>query len=150
MNAYEKLYTNLKDRFTVVDGGSEYSFGEFMLKGKSTSASASACTSLTANASTSLISQSPVAAFLGYVSDKLAVKKLPVRDKTIRRFPLRTSLASFFCALIACTLIFSYGSALNNGTARGGYTAGGVEESVEEQTSNAASTLGYTVSESGE
>ena len=31
MNAYEKLYTNLKNRFIVVDGNRECTLGEYML-----------------------------------------------------------------------------------------------------------------------
>ena len=30
-NAYEQLYTNLKNRFTVVDGNEECTLGEYML-----------------------------------------------------------------------------------------------------------------------
>ena len=31
VNAYEALYTNMKNRFTVVNDNSEYSLGEYML-----------------------------------------------------------------------------------------------------------------------
>ncbi len=143
MNAYDKLYTGLKDRFTVVDNGREYSFGEFMLREAPKKNETS--TSLTTARSTSLVAHHPVSHFLGYVSDKLAVKKLPVRDKTIRRFPLRTSLAALFSALIACTVIFSYGSVLLKGNSDAGtYAPATVTEQAEDEATKAADTLGFT------
>ena len=50
-----------------------------------------------------------VAAVFSYVNDKLAIKKAPVKDKTIRTFPIRTSAASILSAAVACALIFSFG-----------------------------------------
>ena len=57
-----------------------------------------------------------VSAFFKYVNDKLAVKSAPQKDKTIRRFPFRTSLTAVLSALVVCTLILSYGAIAIRGT----------------------------------
>ena len=104
-NAYETLYNNMKNKFTVVNENCEYTLGEYM--------------SMKANAKTAETSNLPavrnanqnhsIAAIFSYVNDKLAVKKPPVRDKVIRRFPFRTSAAAFLSAIVGCALMFSYG-----------------------------------------
>ena len=106
VNAYEALYTNMKNRFTVVNDNSEYSLGEYMLmkagKKKETSnlPVAKSCAS----------SSTAITAFFKYVNDKLTVKKPPVKDKIIKRFPFRTSVAALMSAIVACTLIVTYGT----------------------------------------
>jgi hypothetical protein len=40
-----------------------------------------------------------IAAIFSYVNEKLAVKKPPVREKVIRKFPFRTSAAAFLFGL---------------------------------------------------
>ena len=52
-----------------------------------------------------------VGAFFTSVNEKLTVKKAPLRDRTIRRFPLRTALSSICCAFIICALAICYGVA---------------------------------------
>ena len=105
-NVYENLYTNMKNGLTVVNNGLEYSLGEYMLMkaGKKT-AKAPLPVKKTA------VTDKPISTIFKYISDKLAVKTLPVKDKTIRTFPLRTSMAALLTAIIACTLMFSYGFA---------------------------------------
>lgn len=106
VNAYEALYNNMKNRFTVVNDNSEYSLGEYMLmkagKKKETSnlPVAKSCASNT----------TAVTAFFKYVNDKLTVKKPPLKDKIIKRFPFRTSVAALMSAIVACTLIVTYGT----------------------------------------
>ena len=104
-NVYENLYTNMKNGLTVVKDGLEYNLGDFMLMkaGKKKASS-----SLPAKRAAT---DKPISAFFKYVEDKLAVKNPPVKDKIIRTFPLRTSLAALLSAVLACTLIFSYGFA---------------------------------------
>ena len=101
-NAYEKLYNDMKNQFTVISNDCKYTLGDYM--------------SMKANAPTTNLpavknanDNHAIAAVFSYVNDKLAVKKAPVKDKTIRAFPLRTSAASFLTAIVACALIFSYG-----------------------------------------
>ena len=50
-----------------------------------------------------------ISAIFSYVNERLTVKQAPVRDKTIRRFPLRTVLSSAFCAFIMCAVMVCYG-----------------------------------------
>ena len=58
-----------------------------------------------------LANKNTLSAVFSYVSDKLTLKAPPAKDKTIRRFPFRTSMAAVLSAVIACTLAISYGSA---------------------------------------
>jgi len=104
-NAYETLYYNMKNKFTVVNENCEYTLGEYMsMKANAKSAEASNLPAVrNANQNHS------IAAIFSYVNDKLAVKKPPVRDKVMRRFPFRTSAAAFLSAIVACALMLSYG-----------------------------------------
>ncbi len=110
-NVYDNLYNNIKNRFTVEsDDGKEYTLGDYML--------------MRANAkkeNTSLPVQvvnrdmSAVSTIISYVSDKLTVKAPPVKDRTIKAFPFRTSISAFLCSALMCTLVFAYGLvAFNN------------------------------------
>ena len=105
VNAYEKLYMNMKNKFTVVNDNCEYTLGEYM----SMKADAKANKSNLPASSTAKGDTHSISAIFSYVNDKLTVKKAPVKDKTMRRFPMRTALASFFSAAVACAFIFSFG-----------------------------------------
>ena len=102
-NAYEKLYNDMRSQFTVLSNDNEYTLGGYM--------------SMKANTPTkNLPTQKSVsndnhaiAAVFSYVNDKLAIKKAPVKDKTMRTFPFRTSVASLLSAVVSCALIFSFG-----------------------------------------
>ena len=106
VNAYEALYTNMKNRFTVVNDNSEYSLGEYMLMkaGKKKESSSLPVAKGCASTTTS------ITAFFKYVNDKLTVKKPPVKDKIIKRFPFRTSFAALMSATVACTLLITFGT----------------------------------------
>ena len=95
----------MKNKFTVVNENCEYTLGEYMsMKANAKSAEASNLPAVrNANQNHS------IAAIFSYVNDKLAVKKPPVRDKVMRRFPFRTSAAAFLSAIVACALMLSYG-----------------------------------------
>ncbi len=102
-NPYDALYTNLKNQFTVIYNGSECTVGDFMrLKAmkKSESKLPISCT---------YTKTKSLANIVDYVSDKLVVKNAPIKDKTIRHFPLRTSLSSLLSATAACAMILSCG-----------------------------------------
>ncbi len=104
VNAYEALYTNMKNRFTVVNENTEYSLGEYMLMkaGKKKESSGLPVAKSCASNTTAITS------FFRYVNDRLTVKKPPVKDKIIKKFPFRTSVAALMSALVACTLIVTY------------------------------------------
>ena len=111
-NAYETLYNNMKERFTIEDKATncEYNLGEFMLMkaGKNVKETSNLPAERNVAAVTS---KSVISTVFSYVNDRLTLKAPPAKDKTIRKFPFRTSLAAVFSAVIACTLAISYGSA---------------------------------------
>ena len=105
MTAYDKLYESMKNKFTVTADNCEYTLGEYMSK----KANARAEESNLPVATVKTNQPSTISAIFSYVNDKLAVKKEPVKDKTMRAFPFRTSIAACFSALVACAFIFSFG-----------------------------------------
>lgn len=105
-NPYDALYTNLKNKFTVVHNGAECTVGDFMLMkaGKhSSSKSALPTTVKTVEREHAIVS------IINYVNDKLTVKNPPAKDTTIKRFPVRSSLSAILSAVAACALIISCG-----------------------------------------
>ena len=114
MNAYENLYENMKNRFTVVNDNCEYTLGEYMLMKAGMKKEAS---NLPAERTSSAVNKdTAIVTFFRYVNDKLTLKAPPVKDKTIKRFPFRTSAASLLSAVLACTLVISYGAAALSAT----------------------------------
>ena len=109
INPYEALYTNLKNQFTVVYNGTECTVGDFMLM-KANKQSESALPIVASSAKTVSI-----ASIVEYVNDKLTVKKPPMKDRTIRKFPLRTSFSAMLSATAACALLLSCGIFALNG-----------------------------------
>ncbi len=111
-NVYEDLYTNMKNRFTVVEGGTECTLGEAMLmragKKKETS---------TLPVKRSYADDTVVSALFKYVNEKLTLKTPPAKDKTMKRFPLHTSISAVLSAVIACTLVISFGTLVLRGGA---------------------------------
>ena len=109
-NAYEKLYDNMKKRFTVADESGEYTLGEYMLKkaGQKSTASVSASQKSNLPVAKGHNEQRAITAIFSYVNDKLLIKKPPQKDKTIKAFPFRTSIAAFLSAAVTCSLIFSF------------------------------------------
>ena len=112
MNVYENLYENMKNRFTVVNNNTEYTLGEIMLIKAGKKKEASNLPAVRTNNSY----EKALNAFVSYVNDKLTLKTPPARDKTIRRFPFRTSAAAVLSAIVACTLVISYGSVILRST----------------------------------
>lgn len=102
INQYDALYTNLKNQFTVIYNGTECTVGDFMrMKANKKSDSSLPIATGARNAS--------IATIVEYVNDKLTVKNAPVKDKTIKRFPLRTSASALLSATAACALVLSCG-----------------------------------------
>ena len=104
-NVYDNLYNNLKNRFTVERDSCEYTLGEYMLM-RSRAAK-------TEGKELSVVpvgrESNAIVSVMSYVSDKLTVKKAPLKDKTIRAFPFRTSVAAFLSSALVCTVVFTYG-----------------------------------------
>ena len=133
MCVYENLYESMKNRFTVVNDNCEYSLGEYMLmkagkkKENSNLPAERTCAS----------NEKAIVAFFRYVNDKLTLKAPPVKDKTIKKFPLRTSAAAVLSAIVACTLVISYGSvALRNTVSPAPSTVEVIETYDEQLTQN--------------
>ena len=103
MNPYDALYTNLKNQFTVIYNGAECTVGDFMLMKANKRSESSLPIATTAVKTTSL------STIVEYVNDKLTVKQAPVKDKTIRNFPFRTSASALLSATAACALVLSCG-----------------------------------------
>lgn len=116
-NAYDKLYNSMKNTFTVVNDGCECTLGEYMLKRAGEKKNTSNLPVATYGRDTA------IAAICSYVNDKLTIKTPPVKDKTIRAFPFRSCAAAMLSAVVACTVLFSYGGFVANDSDRGSYVA---------------------------
>lgn len=111
---YDKLYSNMVKNFTVEKDNTDYTLGDYMLmkaQAKRNAMTVASGTSLAISGSRS----TSISTVFSYVGEKLKVKKAPVRDKTIRKFPLRASLsalcsATIVCALVVCCAVFGLSS----------------------------------------
>ena len=104
--AYDSLYENLKNRFTVINENSECTLGEYMLiKARESAQKAS----LPVAVSDKVANASMLQSVISYVNEKLTIKKAPAKDKTMKAFPFRTSFASLMSALLICSLVVTFG-----------------------------------------
>lgn len=110
-NAYETLYTNVKERLTIVHENKEYNLGEYMLmQANKEKTEATTSTSLPVVAKNyAEVGEKALAMVVSYVNDKLAIKEPPVKDKTIRAFPFRASASALLSAVACCALVLSIG-----------------------------------------
>jgi hypothetical protein len=131
-NVYDNLYNKMKNSFTVVNDNREYNLGEYMLMKAGVKSEGASLPAVRTASSNDLA----VTTFFKYVNDKLALKNAPVKDKTIRRFPFRTSIAAVLSALIACTLIVSYGSVALRGASNSVPSTVEVTEDANESTND--------------
>jgi len=99
-NVYEKLYADTKAAFTIVKNDRQYSLGEYMLMkaGKKNLPA-----ERRAGTGNNIVSKS-----FSYIKDKLTVKNPPSKDRTIRRFPLRTTASALLSAVLICSLALSF------------------------------------------
>ncbi|MBR5144436.1 MAG: hypothetical protein IKW53_05240 [Clostridia bacterium] len=105
---YDRLYENMKQRFTVSADNTEYTLGEFMLM-KAGNQKTESSSSLPVAVKTAVTkSEMAVSNIVTFVDDKLIIKQEPVKDKTIKSFPLRASASAFFTAAVACAFILSF------------------------------------------
>lgn len=105
---YDKLYNNMVKKFTVEKDNTDYNLGDFMLmkanekKNKMVASESDSKLPVARDNKTGALTT-----VFSYVNDKLTVKKAPVRNKTIRSFPFRTSFTAFCSALVVCALVVS-------------------------------------------
>lgn len=124
-NVYEKLYSDMKHKFTVVGEDTDRTLGECMLEKARQTENKS-------NLAVALYSKdTAVRAVMSYINDKLTIKNPPERDKVIKAFPLRTSFAAVLSAIVTCGLLISYGSVLTDAANTPSYV---IENTVENET----------------
>ena len=118
MNAYDTLYNNLKNRLTVISDQNEYTVGEYMLMKAKENESSNLPSTFTGDSHA-------IVAIVNFVNDRLTVKAPPVKDKTMKRFPLRTSFSALLSAVAATALMVSCCLYAIAGTTKNGidYTA---------------------------
>ncbi len=105
---YEKLYNNMVKKFTVESDKKDYTLGDYMLMKAQNKKNALTTVANESNLPVACDGKdNAIAAIFTYVNDKLTVKKAPVRDKTMRSFPLRTAFSSLCSALVVCALVVS-------------------------------------------
>ena len=104
IDQYNRLYENLKERFTVVSEGAEYTLGDYM---RTQAARRANETTLPVAVNSSRAGA--ITVFAPYVNDKLTIKTPPIKDKTIKRFPFRASGSAILSAVVACSLALSIG-----------------------------------------
>ena len=108
MDTYDILLDNMKNRFTVAGESGDCTLGEYMLKKANEKNEIRALTVAQSNAVV-MKDRAGVPAIVSYVNDKLVIKAPPVKDKTIKAFPVRTSASAFLSAAVACAFIFTFG-----------------------------------------
>ena len=129
VNPYDSLYTNLKNKFTVVKDGSEYTLGDFMLMKAGKKTESNNLVAVKADEPRAVVS------VINFVNDKLTAKAPAVKEKTIKRFPLRSSFSAALSAVAAAALVLSCG--IFSLIGRANNTAYTAESSiVEEETEN--------------
>ena len=101
-NNYDKLYENMKQRFTVSQNDTAYTLGEYMLM------KADGKKSENATLPVAVMSEVAVTNIVSFVDDKLTIKQAPVKDKTLRAFPFRASASAFLTASVACAFLLSF------------------------------------------
>ena len=102
-------------KFTVEKDNTDYKLGEYLrMKARVKKETAMIAASESSSALLPVVraknsAGTAIVAAFSYVNDKLTVKEAPVRDRTMRSFPLRTSLAAFCSALVVCGLVVCCG-----------------------------------------
>lgn len=106
-NSYDKLYENMRQRFTVSSDNTDYTIGEYMLMRASEKKTESAPLPVAVKTAVTK-SEMAVTNIVSFVDDKLTIKQAPVKDKTIRAFPFRASASAFLTASVACAFLLSF------------------------------------------
>lgn len=109
MNNYDRLYENMKQRFTVSADNNEYTLGEYMLMKANSKKAEAPSTNLPVAVQTAVTrSEMAMSNIVSFVDEKLTIKQAPVKDKTIKSFPLRASASAFLTAAVACAFVLSF------------------------------------------
>ncbi len=103
---YDELYTNMKNRLTVVNDNSEYTIGDYMLM-RANKKKVDSLLPVAEKTATRRTEAVVVNAF-SYINEKLTIKQPPVKDKTLKAFPFRTSASAFLSAVVACAFMLSF------------------------------------------
>ena len=106
-NSYDKLYENMRQRFTVSQNNAEYTIGEYMLMKADVKKAEDAALPVAVMTAVSK-SEMAVSGIVSFVDDKLTIKQPPVKDKTIKSFPFRASASAFLTASVACAFLLSF------------------------------------------
>jgi hypothetical protein len=106
-NSYDKLYENMKQRFTISSESSEYTIGEYMLMKADMKKAESAALPVAVQTAVTR-SEVAVTNIVSFVDDKLTIKQAPIKDKTIKAFPFRASASAFLTASVACAFVLSF------------------------------------------
>ena len=106
---YEKLYSNMVKKFTVEKDSKDYKLGEYMLMKADSVKSEKKAASALPVAISDFSGTKAISAAFNYINEKLTVKEAPVRDRTMRKFPFRTSLTALCSAIVVCAIIVTYG-----------------------------------------
>lgn len=107
-STYDRLYENMKQRFTVSAEGTEYTLGEYMLMKAGTKKVESSASLPVAVKGAVTKSEMAVSNIVTFIDEKLTIKQAPVKDKTIKSFPFRASASAFFTAAVACAFLLSF------------------------------------------
>ena len=106
-NSYDKLYENMKQRFTVSINENEYTLGEYMLM-KADGRRSEDALPVSVNNTAVAKTETAVANIVSFVNDKLTVKQTPVKDRTIKKFPFRATASAFLTAAVACAFVLTF------------------------------------------
>ena len=106
-NCYDKLYENMRQRFTISSDSAEYTIGEFMLMKADVKKAENAALPVAVQTAVTK-SETAVTNIVSFVDDKLTIKQAPVKDKTIKSFPFRASASAFLTASVACAFVLSF------------------------------------------
>ena len=106
-NSYDKLYENMKQRFTVSAENNQYTIGEYMLMKADVKKNESSALPVAVKSAVTK-SEMAVTNIVSFVDDKLTIKQAPVKDKTIKAFPFRASASAFLTASVACAFLLSF------------------------------------------
>ena len=143
---YNELYTKMVNKFTIEKNDKDYKLGEYMLakarKRKEVTPISKSQATESALPMPIAAKDSRVAALISYVQDKLTVKEAPIKNKTIRKFPIRSSLTAFGSAVVACSLVvvcaFFSLKAMPTVNGEENYIAQDTENELEEKTETAS------------
>lgn len=140
MNNYDKLYENMKQRFTISQDNTNYTIGEYMLMKADVKKEEKAALPVAVQTAVTR-SEMAMTNIVSFVDDKLTIKQAPVKDKTIKSFPFRASASAFLTASVACAFVLSF--ALIGARSLANYTPAANESIEQNESDNNLSYIDY-------